>query len=188
MEQSRPPGWRKHEGVDYDDGTLRRFHAGVERRGEDECWPWSRSTTSNGYGQITRTRTPATKHQVLGTHRLAYELAVGPIPDGFVVDHTCHNRDSGCPGGATCEHRRCCNPSHLEAVPIPVNVGRMPERSRLALGALNRLKTHCPKGHPYDAANTYEVTRSSGLRYRQCRECRRANAALQRARRRSAEG
>lgn len=36
-------------------------------------------------------------------HRVSYEMAFGHIPDGMVIDHTCHNR-------------KCVTPSHLQAV------------------------------------------------------------------------
>lgn len=36
-------------------------------------------------------------------HRAAYELHVGPIPDGLVIDHVCYTHD-------------CFNPAHLEPV------------------------------------------------------------------------
>jgi hypothetical protein len=54
-------------------------------------------------------------------HRVFYELLVGPIPDGYQLDHTCHNRDDGCVGGPTCTHRACVNPAHLEPVTGKVN-------------------------------------------------------------------
>jgi hypothetical protein len=76
-----------------------RFWSHVERRGPDECWPWKLSVRRDGYGQIRYGR------RQLATHRLAYQLAVGPIPagtghHGMVVRHTC-------------DYRRCCNPAHL---------------------------------------------------------------------------
>jgi hypothetical protein len=40
---------------------------------------------------------------MVGAHRFAYELAKGPVPDGFDVHHTCLTR-------------RCVNPDHLESV------------------------------------------------------------------------
>lgn len=84
------------------------------------CWPWQGSITSLGYG------TAPTGHRgrsVLA-HRLAYVLAIGVIPPGLVIDHTCHNFDRSCPGGAQCLHRRCVNPAHLEAVTLAENVRR----------------------------------------------------------------
>ncbi len=79
--------------------TLReRFEAKVDRsNGPDRCWWWTASITGGGYGQIGRGR--------LGdgnalSHRVAYELDVGPIPDGMQVLHRCDNK-------------LCCNPAHL---------------------------------------------------------------------------
>lgn len=50
----------------------------------DGCWLWNMAT-ANGYGIV----------KVHGrrylAHRLAWELFVGPIPDGLVVRHLCHN-------------------------------------------------------------------------------------------------
>lgn len=44
-------------------------------------------------------------------HRVAYELYVGPIPIGLVIDHTC-------------EVKWCCNPAHLEPVTNAENLRR----------------------------------------------------------------
>ena len=48
-------------------------------------------------------------------HRVAYELYVGPIPTGLVVDHTC-------------EVKWCCNPAHLEPVTNAENLRRAHKR------------------------------------------------------------
>ena len=45
------------------------------------------------------------------SHRVVYELLVGPIPDGLQIDHRC-------------EVKSCCNPDHLEAVTPSVNMLR----------------------------------------------------------------
>lgn len=90
-------------------------------------------------------------------HRYIYELVVGPIPAGLVIDHLCHTRDASCGGGRTCLHRRCVNPSHMEPVSAAEN-GRRQVKAR---------QTNCVNGHAFDAKNTY--IRPDGTR--DCRAC-----------------
>lgn len=124
----------------------------------DQCWylpheiVWDKG---NGYAYVT------VEKRRVGAHRLAYELFVGPIPVGAVIDHQCHNLDLSCPGGDTCPHRRCVNPAHLRAVDTKTNVlaGRGPV-------AENARKETCPRGHPY-------VTTDGGRRH--CPICRFTN-------------
>lgn len=70
------------------------------------CWLWAGGITAAGYGALR-----SDDGSVLLTHRFSYELHVGPIPDGLVIDHLCRNK-------------RCCNPTHLEAVTQGENVVR----------------------------------------------------------------
>ena len=133
----------------------RRFWSKVDRRGPEECWPWMGTRNRNGYGQISFDG----RGQMV--HRVAYELCVGPIPEGLTLDHLCRVR-------------HCVNPAHLEPVTQQENLARTVGW----FGANQRRKTHCPKGHPYDEENTY-ITRRG---HRACRECKR-----QRDRRRRAE-
>ncbi len=70
-------------------------------------------------------------------HRYVYELLVGPIPDGFDIDHLCRVRN-------------CVNPEHLEAVTHRENMLRGD-----TLAAANAAKTHCPKGHALDGRDTH---------------------------------
>lgn len=134
-----------------------RFWAKVDKRGPDECWPWLAQLNTCGYGSIRDEGRPR------GAHRVAYELFVGAVPDGFEIDHLCHTRDESCSGGDSCPHRRCVNPAHLEAVPPRVNTlrGRGP-------GGLNARKTHCKWGHEFTEDNTYVWPRTG---WRQCRTC-----------------
>ncbi|WP_369377644.1 HNH endonuclease signature motif containing protein [Streptomyces sp. cg36] len=120
-----------------------RFLAKI-RDGEGGCWEWTGHIKPNGYGQV---RIGDHKHHV---HRLAYEVMVGPIPPGLVIDHLCRNR-------------RCLRPDHLEPVPQRTNILRGEGPT-----ARNARRTHCVRGHRFDTANTY--VRPSGAR--NCRACR----------------
>lgn len=57
-------------------------------------------------------------------HRAAYELLVGPIPEGLQIDHVCHSRDLACAGGWHDPHKACVNPRHLEPVTHAENMAR----------------------------------------------------------------
>ncbi len=74
---------------------LRLFRR-VERT-DSGCWLWT-GALNGGYGRIHHS-----PGRVLYTHRAAYELLVGPVPEGMDLDHLCRNR-------------ACCNPDHLEPV------------------------------------------------------------------------
>ena len=100
-----------------------RFWARVERPSPDDCWPWRYGRFAAGYGEFV------SDAGLVYAHRWAYEHYIGPIPVGLVVDHRCHNEDQECPGGRTCEHKRCVNPRHLEAVTLERNVRRARLRS-----------------------------------------------------------
>ena len=71
----------------------------------DGCWIWTSTITKKGYGRFWF---GARSHRA---HRFMYELLVGPIPDGLVLDHLC------------CE-TRCVNPAHLEPVTAAENSRR----------------------------------------------------------------
>lgn len=95
-----------------------RFAALVDKRGDHECWPFLGTIRPEGYGQFS------VEGRLHGAHRVALVLATGsPIPAGLFVDHLCHNTDPSCAGGP-CDHRRCCNLAHLEAVTHSINVRR----------------------------------------------------------------
>lgn len=89
----------------------------------------------------------------MGAHRVAYEEWIGPIPDGYQIDHLCRNRG-------------CINPFHLEAVTGYENRMRGERRNQHAS------KTHCPRGHPYSEENTY-LHKTSSRTNRKCRTCER---------------
>ena len=103
--------------------VVERFWSHVSRG--DDCWMWQGHIDRvTGYGHFcigyrpTRAPVPA--------HRVAYELAIGPIPEGLQIDHVCRVR-------------ACVRPDHLEAVTAAENIQRA-----------KSLLTSCPRGHLYD--------------------------------------
>lgn len=69
------------------------------------CWVWCGEINRNGYGRVW------INGKRVMVHRVVYELLVGPIEVGLVLDHRCRNR-------------RCCNPKHLEPVTVRENTLR----------------------------------------------------------------
>jgi hypothetical protein len=130
-----------------------RFWSKVDKT--ETCWLWTGAKTSQGYGRFN-----LTEHWVLA-HRFAYELLVGPIPDGLTIDHVKANgcTSTACVKAVADEH----GPAHLEPVTMRENLLRGD-----TFQAANAAKTHCPRGHPFDEVNTY-INR--GRRF--CRECKR---------------
>lgn len=60
-----------------------RYWAKVDRRGDDECWPWTASTNKSGYGTFG-----VNGGSVLA-HRYGYKLAFGPFDPDLCVLHHC---------------------------------------------------------------------------------------------------
>lgn len=149
------------------EGVEGRFWAKVDRKGDDDCWLWTGATYSEGYGILYTTPRPDKpgRYRQVRAHRFAYELLVGPIPEGLVVDHLCRNPS-------------CVNPAHLEPVTDRVNVLRGE-----GISALNARKTHCKRGHEFTPENTYIERAGPRAGRRWCRACARASQARTTARR-----
>lgn len=125
-----------------------RFWRHVQLPDENGCMTWLASTNALGYGRFN-----AGKNHFVKAHRFAYEILVGPIPAGAVIDHLCRNP-------------RCVAPDHLEPVTNRENNRR---------GLRGRMHTHCPHGHAFTEENTGMNNR--GHRY--CRTCVKARWAAQ---------
>lgn len=96
-----------------------RFWSKVEKT--DSCWNWT-GTKSNGYGRMDRTKDGISKQYLV--HRVSFEMNNGPIPDGKVIDHICHNT-------------LCVRPEHLQAVTQKQNTeNRQGPSKRSTTGAL----------------------------------------------------
>lgn len=66
------------------------------------CWVWTGAVCpTTGYGTVGTS----------SAHQRSWELLVGPVPDGLVLDHLCRVR-------------HCVNPDHLEPVTQRENVRR----------------------------------------------------------------
>lgn len=147
-----------------------RFWAKVDKTGtpeHPECWVWTAHRMPSGYGQMN-----IGGGRKVYAHRMAYELVVGPIPEGLVTDHLCRNR-------------ACVNPAHLEPVTQKVNHERGEahvhvHRWQEGSAALKRNKTHCKHGHVFDEANTFRPLGGG----RVCRACQANYQRKLRARRR----
>ena len=140
----------------------------VDRRGPDECWPWTggRNTSGAGHGvaYVGNARS-------IAAHRAVYQLMVRPLERHEICDHLCRNP-------------LCVNPAHIEIVTQKVNVqrGRVSETNRARAAAV----THCPKGHEYTEENTRYGKLATGYTVRMCRECGRIQSRAAARRRREA--
>lgn len=108
------------------------------------CWDWNASlNTRDGYGQVNF------RGKMRRAHTVAYELEVGRVPAGLVLDHLCRRR-------------HCVNPSHLEPVTLAENTKR-----GMAPSAVSVRTNRCLRGHELTEANT--INRANGKR--ECRIC-----------------
>lgn len=121
-----------------------RFWIKVRVEGNDECWNWLGAKGSKlGHGTFWL------NGRNVGAHRYSWSQVNGEIPPRTHIHHRCGNPS-------------CVNPKHLEP---------MAEADHLALSLsatlqAQKAKTHCPRGHEYNAENTY-----IRLGRRNCRAC-----------------
>jgi hypothetical protein len=93
--------------------TVEKMFNSVDTLDWSSCWLWNGTVNKDGYGIIAKNVDK--QRYSLFVHRVSWYYVKGPIADGLVIDHLCHNPKT-CINGYKCEHRRCYNPYHLEAV------------------------------------------------------------------------
>lgn len=82
------------------------------------CHYWTSTRSSSGYGNFW-----FMGGQVLA-HRMAYEMLIGPIPEGLLVCHTC-------------DVKHCVNPDHLFLGTQSDNQADMTAKGRGRVGSIN---------------------------------------------------
>lgn len=116
------------------------------------CWIWQRAMYPSGYGHVAPNRAGGY------AHRLAWELAYGPIPTDGPRLCVCHK----------CDVPACVNPDHLFLGTYSENIQDSIAKGRFTRNRGPRArKTHCHRGHPFDEENTYVSPTGS----RRCRAC-----------------
>lgn len=126
---------------------------------ESGCWLWEGRLDRDGYG-VFWARVGGGRPLGPQAHRVSYQLLVGPIPVGLVIDHTC-------------KVKACICPDHLEPVTNHENVvvrGSGPS-------AINARKTHCLRGHEFNEDNTYWYKDG---RARSCKACQKLRQQIRR--------
>jgi len=66
----------------------------VDKRGEDDCWPWLGCKLKEGYGRWRYAG------KFITAHRFSFLLHFGTLPARLLVCHSCDNPP-------------CCNPNHF---------------------------------------------------------------------------
>jgi hypothetical protein len=111
-----------------------------------DCIVWTGTLNRpGGYGVLA----VQNRNTTMGAHRYAWERVHGPIPKGMQIDHIC-------------KVKFCVNVNHLRLATPQENSLRDLSPHLLR----NLAKTHCPKGHEYNAENT-RIYRN----WRYCRAC-----------------
>jgi hypothetical protein len=101
--------------------ALARFMSKIDDSNGTGCWEWTGSMMDGGYGQFFYGSIQG-KERNGKAHKAAWVLLKGPVPEGMLVLHKCHNR-------------RCCNPDHLYLGTHMDNMKDRDEAGRTSRGA-----------------------------------------------------
>lgn len=111
---------RDNRGTRHGLSVEERFWMKVEKT--EGCWIWRALRSDSNYGRFMVSRSP---QKLVQAHRLAWELTIGPIPDGLWVLHRCDNPP-------------CVNPAHLFLGTRMDNIRDMHAKGRASGGSVPR--------------------------------------------------
>ncbi len=114
----------------------------------DKCWEWQYFRNENNYGQSHK------DGRNMLTHRIAWELTYGEIPDGLWVLHKCDNPP-------------CCNPAHLFLGTHQDNMQDMATKGRSNPPGLQGEKHARHKLTDYQVREIRQRYRSGSIEYMQ---------------------
>lgn len=97
------------------------------------CWLWTGYVDPLGYAKFWL------KGGRYYVHRISYQYHVKKMPNNLAIDHLCKTRN-------------CINPKHLEP---KTRIENILAKGSLSFSRINKIKTHCPRGHEYTKENTY---------------------------------
>lgn len=140
---------------DWTAAERNRFQSYIDKRGDDECWPWLGRAIQTGRGYFQ------SRGRRMIAPRVAYAMAFGSFDFRLVIMHSCDDPN-------------CVNPAHLRAGTRRENIADRDEKQR------NRLsQTHCVNGHEFTQSNTRFY--GPRLTWRMCRACARERSRAFRA-------
>jgi hypothetical protein len=132
----------------YDDRWLERTFARCVQN-ENGCWIWQGPVAAKGYGLTNYRSKPTSAHRTV--FKVFYQKSL--TSEQFV----CH----------TCDTPACVNPMHLVLGDNSFNMADKTRKGRHHEQSV----THCPRGHEYNAQNTYRPP--SNPNARGCKVCSR---------------
>lgn len=139
------------------ESLAKRFNEKI-RHMPSQCVEFIGCHHPRGYGAIS------VNGRLRRAHRVSFEMANGPIPDGLYVLHACDNPP-------------CVNPDHLFLGTQSDNMLDCVSKGRYNNG--NTVRTSCIHGHPFSGSNL-----RINSRQRMCRTCIRASKRRSREKRR----
>jgi len=146
--------------LNFSPDTLKRFWAKVDIKGETDCWLWTGSLNSKGYGSF------GVNQRGVSSHKIAWALVKN---NGILSDRKSHIMHS-------CDVRSCVNPAHLSLGTPKDNYEDANSKGRIIRRKPSEEAT-CKKGHPRTPENTHP-------KYKTCIPCKQESDRIAKAKQR----